>query len=211
MSTTDGARRRPSITTWTAALPLVLTAAFAVVVGTAAGGKHVAQFVDDVGSMVAAGWAGWRCLKAARRAGRDRFAWAMLGAAALAWAAGEAVWCWLELVDHHNNPFPSVADIGFLLFVPFAIVAIAGFVRTPVPMLSKVRGVLEGALVGAALLYTSWVLVVDHIVHDNTLSIFARAISLAYPVGDVMVVVVAVLLITRSRLPGRPALALVAV
>src|SRR5439155_1533494 len=82
------------------------------------------QAVDDVGEGVAAQLAAAACAAAAwRYRGRMRLAWALLGASALVWTAGEAAWCYFELILKQHVPFPSAADAGFLAAVPFAVAA----------------------------------------------------------------------------------------
>jgi diguanylate cyclase (GGDEF)-like protein/PAS domain S-box-containing protein len=195
---------------WAFVAPLALAGLYTLIVGTNFVAPRVNMVIDDVGSLVAAAWAGWACLAAARRSRVDRRPWTLLGIAMSSWAVGEAAWTWIEVVQHREVPFPSVADAGFLLFIPFAIVGIVGFVRTPGKGMSKVRGLLEAALVGCALVYISWVLVLDGIFDDTTIRPFGRVISLAYPVSDIVIIVVALFMLTRSRPAARAVLGLVA-
>ncbi len=73
--------------------------------------------VDDLAQLVAAAFAAVTCGWCARRTeDRRRRAWGSLSAGCAAWAAGQAVWSWYELVLAVDTPFPSVADVGFLGF-----------------------------------------------------------------------------------------------
>jgi diguanylate cyclase (GGDEF)-like protein/PAS domain S-box-containing protein len=188
-------------------IPLALTALFALIIGFNLGGEQFALYVDDVGELVAAAWAGWACIQAGRRAPARGRPWRMLGTGVLCWAAGEAVWSWLELVQHRSDLFPSLADVGFLAFVPLAIWAIACLAEAPAGLLSKLRGIMEAALVGSALLYLSWIAVLDQIYHDTTQHLSTRAVSLAYPGGDIVVAVVALMAISRATRRGQSSLA----
>src|SRR2546421_12719857 len=76
-----------------AALAAVVTAGFGAWMVLRVAGVDVSQAVGDVGEGVAALLAAAACAGAAwRHRGRTRLAWALLGAAALGWAGGEAAW-----------------------------------------------------------------------------------------------------------------------
>src|SRR5437764_8928293 len=109
-----------------AALAALLTAGFGAWMALRVAGVDVSQGVDDVGEGVAALLAAAACAVAAcRHRGRMRLAWALLGASALVWTAGEAAWCYFELILKQEVPFPSAADAGFLAAVPVAVARIA--------------------------------------------------------------------------------------
>ena len=50
--------------------------------------------------------------------------WRLLGASALSWASGQAAWTWYESVLGREVPFPSLADVGYLVAVPLAAAAL---------------------------------------------------------------------------------------
>src|SRR5215472_89466 len=78
--------------------------------------------VDDIGEAVAAFIAAGSCALAAQRnTGRTRIAWTLFAASTLSWGAGEVVWSVYEVGLGIAVPFPSAADLGFLLAVPLAI------------------------------------------------------------------------------------------
>src|SRR5438552_3648881 len=94
-----------------AALAALLTAGFGAWMALRVAGVDVSQAVDDVGEGVTALLAAAACAVAAwRHRGRLRLAWALLGASALVWLAGEAAWSYLELIHERQVPFPSAAD-----------------------------------------------------------------------------------------------------
>ncbi len=49
----------------------------------------------------------------------------LLGAGALAWAGGQAVWCYYEVLAGHPSPYPSLADVGYLAAVPLIGLSLA--------------------------------------------------------------------------------------
>jgi hypothetical protein len=60
---------------------------------------------------------------AATASGRNRRAWALLAASAGSWAVGQATWVWYEHLARRELPFPSLADVGYLLAIPLAAAA----------------------------------------------------------------------------------------
>jgi hypothetical protein len=81
-------------------------------------------FVDDILFALTSGLAALSLLYAARRSkGRSQRAWITLCVAQIVFTLGEAIWALIE-VDLHQNPFPSLADVGFLMFYPVFIVGV---------------------------------------------------------------------------------------
>ena len=79
------------------------------------------QTVSNFGLMLVALTAGAQAFRRSRReVGGSARAWRMLGLACLSWGLGQAVWTWYESMLGREVPFPSLADIGYLMFVPLA-------------------------------------------------------------------------------------------
>src|SRR5947207_9075094 len=102
-----------------AALAAALTVGFGAWMVLRVAGVDVSRAVDDVGEAVAALVAAVACSGAAwRHRGRMRLAWALFGASAVVWTAGEATRSYFEIILNQRVPFPSPADVGFLAAVP---------------------------------------------------------------------------------------------
>jgi hypothetical protein len=83
------------------------------------------QTVSNLGLMIVAITAGLQALRRSRReTGGNARAWLLLGLSCLSWGCGQAVWTWYESVLGREVPFPSLADIGYLAFVPLAAAAL---------------------------------------------------------------------------------------
>ena len=141
--------------------------------------------------------------------GRKRTAWAWLTVAVGGWSIGSTIWTYYELVLH-IEPFPSPADVGFVLFPLAACVGLAIY-PTGHAGRSHTRLVLDGIIVAAALFQISWVMVIQDVYDAGGDSRFAVGLSLAYPVGDLAVITVAVLVLTRARRGQRRTLRLLTV
>ena len=97
-------------------------------------------------------------MAARRTAGHRRRAWAWLSAGTGAWAAGQAVWSFYEVVLGREVPFPSLADVGFLLFPLAAAVGLVIWLGTQSDQLAaRGRDLLDGAIIAGSLLVLSWV------------------------------------------------------
>lgn len=114
--------------------------------------------VDDVGQLLAAASAAVCCGLAARRAvaGRTRWAWWLLAGGTGAWAAGEAVWSYYELLAGRAVPFPSLADAGFLGFPVLAAAALLALPAGADVAVSRVRDLLDGLISAGSLLVLAW-------------------------------------------------------
>ena len=69
------------------------------------------------------------CLRAGHSRAAERRPWFFFGLGCLAWAAGQLVWCWYELVLRQTVPYPSLADVGYLLMCPFCVVGLVLLIR----------------------------------------------------------------------------------
>jgi len=162
------------------------------------GGDRLTRAVDDLGQLLAAAVGSGLCLWAARVAGGDRRrGWLLLGLAALSWALGELVWSYLEVLRGQLSPFPSPADAGFLLAVPLTVGGVLQFFRGN--GLASARVGLDGAIVAAALFFISWVLVLEPTIGAGGVGGFNLYLGLAYPIGDIITLVIVIAAVARSR------------
>ena len=156
--------------------------------------------VDDIGAAVAAFIAAATCGFAARRnVGRTRLAWAMFALSAFSWAAGEVVWSVYEVGMGVDVPFPSLADVGYLLAIPFAITGILAFTSAPSRLTSRSETVLVGSIVAMSLLFIAWAYGLGRIYEQSSQSLGAQLIALAYPVGDIITATVLVVALRRAQ------------
>ena len=191
------------------ALAALLTIAFGLSIVLRPGGVVVTEAVDDIGEAAAAAIAGIACLIATlRNRGRTRIAWGLLAASAVSWTVGEGIWSFIEVIQRHEVPFPSAADAGYLLAVPLAIAAIALFPgrhRTA----SRLAFLLDGSIMAGALLALSWATALGMVYRGSSNSELSLLIGLAYPISDVAIAAMALLLIGRMARPMRMPLLLV--
>jgi diguanylate cyclase (GGDEF)-like protein len=169
---------------------------------------EAAAVVSDLSQFLAAGAAAAATAVRARRctATRLRASWVLLACSCVSWCAGQGYWAWLSA--RGEAPFPSLADAGFLGFAALAVLALllhpAGGGRT-----GLWQRVFDAVMTSAAVGLVSWETTLGAVVAaDDGHDLFGRALLVAYPIADVAMVVLVVLLLART--PGdRTALNLV--
>jgi hypothetical protein len=185
----------------------LLTVGFLVMLAAKPGGSDVAVRISDVATAAAAVAATVTCAIAGRRhASSLRTFWWLLAAACGAWAGGEAMWAWYEVVLRVQVPTPSWADAGYLAAPLLAVAAFACHPATRERSHRRVIPILDAVAVASAVLFVSWTLVLGPLwSHAGGLSVGAL-VAVAYPFGDVVILVLVVLAL-RDLQPGSPATA----
>jgi PAS domain S-box-containing protein len=164
------------------------------------GGALATQAFSDLISVFTAGAAALLCWAASRRdRGRIRRGWFMLGLGMASWSAGELLWSWYEVVQQRPVPFPSAADVGFLAMIPLAAGGLLSLHDTA-RWRWGARTLLDAMLIAGALLFVSWATVLGPQFHEAEGSLLKDALTLAYPLGDV--ILVSVVLAVYSALSG---------
>jgi two-component system sensor histidine kinase/response regulator len=180
-------------------LAAVASVAFLIWTAFRIGGDRPTIAVDDIGEAIASGLAAISLAVAARRSsGRLRTAWALLAVSALSWTIGEAVWSWYEVFQGVAVPFPSSADAGFLIAIPFAIAGVLAFTTAPHRMATRGEAVLAGTIVALSLMFVAWSLGLRSVYDQSQQPIPATLIGLAYPVGDIVVITVLIIALRRT-------------
>ncbi|MCV7348343.1 EAL domain-containing protein [Mycolicibacterium rhodesiae] len=128
--------------------------------------------------------------------GRRRLAWASMTVGLLGWTVGEAIWTLYE-VHLHQPPFPSIADVAFLVM---PVGACAALLLLPAEHTSQSRGrlFLDGVIMAGSLFLVSWVTILHPLYQSDTPDQFGFVISLAYPLSDIIILTVAGVVLVRS-------------
>ena len=201
-------RKTRHFLTWALLFGLV-TVAFLVWMIVAIGGPRLTDAVDDVGEGVAALVAAGACGVAAMHVPSRRSRWVLLGASSFAWAAGEAVWTYYDLIRGVPVPFPSLADVGFLCAVPLAVAGLLLFPSAPRRAADRVQGILDGCIIAGSMVFASWATILGPLYEQHQGGAFKQTLSLAYPASDVVMVSLVIILMARAGRRGRASLVLV--
>ena len=149
------------------------------------GGQHLTNFGDDLLQFVLPGIAAVTTMNAARRArDRRRWTWALVAASCACFAAGNTIWFVLEAVLGQAVPFPSLADVGFLGSIPFAVAAVLSWREKHSKTL--VIDALQGLVLGFSLLIVSWSFILRPLIVGSGLDLLGKVLDVTYPFSDVL-------------------------
>jgi diguanylate cyclase (GGDEF)-like protein len=146
--------------------------------------------------------AGIACLLRASDYKRERSAWVLIGLAILFWGAAEVYWT-AFIEGNASAPYPSPADVGYLVFYPLAYAGLALLVRARAHEINW-RLWMDGliATLGTAALGSAFVF--NFVAKQTSGSTLEVLTTLAYPLGDIAMLsmIVGVIALTGWR-PGR--------
>ena len=138
--------------------------------------------------------AGVACWRVAKRTGRSAWRW-FAGACAM-WTVGSIAWVYYIVFLGNDLPFPSFADVGYLLTFPPAIMGALLLHDTPPRGADRVRTLLDALLVGGSLTVVLWWAILGAAHRGgNTLP---SVLSVSYVVGDIAVLSLLVSAFRRS-------------
>ncbi|MEE1927317.1 diguanylate cyclase [Streptomyces sp. TRM 70351] len=194
-----------------AALPqLVLAGVCLAYAGGAAlgwGSREVALIMGDFGLAAAAFLAAASCFWYARtRRGDFRPAWYLFGLSSAMLGLGNATWGWYEVVLDRPVPATSFADFCFLLFAPPAIIGLLFLAKRPVSRAGWICLGLDAWLIGGSLLTLSWSVALEHTGTWQQVSVARAALQLAYPLLDIVLVSMVLVLHLRRSCAQRSAI-----
>ncbi|MFE4370639.1 putative bifunctional diguanylate cyclase/phosphodiesterase [Streptomyces sp. NPDC056835] len=170
------------------------------------GSPELALFMGDFGLSLAAAIAAVSCFFYARGHGsRFRPAWLLFSFSSAMAAGGNAVWGWYEVILDEPVPSPSLADLFFLCFAPPAIVGLLVLAKRPVSRAGWLCLALDSWLIGGSLLTLSWSLALARTAHFQGESVTQAALSLAYPLLDIVLVSMVLALHFRRATGSRSA------
>lgn len=173
------------------------------------GGGSVSTTITDGAAILAALGGAWIVLRSARGRSVDRAPWLLLGVAMLLWGLGEVLWGWYEVILGDEVPFPTVADIAYLGAVPFAVAGLLAFARGSGARF-HVRAFLDGCMVSASMLFIAWALVLGPVWRTDDDSLWVHIISVAYPVTDLVLAALALVVVQWGNAADRSSLRMVA-
>ena len=160
---------------------------------TGLGWAPLEAFAERWRSVIVPVLAGLALVLRAAGLGRERAGWTCMGLALLVWGAGSAYYSTI-LWTADPMPFPSVADALWLAVYPLAFAGLASLVRARTDSSSQVS-LLDGAIGALAVAAAGVAFVFGDIVATTGMPAVAIATNLAFPLGDLVLIALAVGLI----------------
>ena len=111
--------------------------------------------------------------------------WALVTAALLTFVLGDSTYNLLTEGLGQSNPFPSLADVFYLLTYPLFAAAMVLFHRRMCPQRDR-DGMLDALIITAGLGLLVWIYWIGPYVSADELGKLERVVSIAYPLGDVL-------------------------
>jgi diguanylate cyclase (GGDEF)-like protein len=122
---------------------------------------------------------------------RPRFssAWLLIASGQLAFLLGRFLFAYHGHAAH-GSPFVSIAGACYLSGYVLVWAGLALFVRARAPKRNW-TAIIDAAALTTSFALASWLFVMSPIVHDQTLTLAEKAVSLAYPLGAVLLLATA--------------------
>jgi|GEM_PF-6509983 len=152
-------------------------------------------------TIVSAG-AGLLCLQTARTtAGRAGRAWRYFGAGCLAWCAGQLVWNWYTLVLWDPVPYPSLADVGYVLIYPLMLIGVVLLIQTLIRELPATEIALDSLIIISAASLIAHELVISPREQADSISTAVLIVTLIWEVSSLgLVLVTGLAIAVRSEM-----------
>ncbi len=132
-----------------------------------------------------------------RRRPPNRGPWLLFAAGLAAWVGGDVLW---TLFDHvlRIEPFPSVADAVYLAAYPLFSVGLYRLIKARNPD-SDATAVVDSLLVGTVAFTIMWVISIGPAFESPETDFFAALVAAAYPVADVVLLLLLAFLAGDTR------------
>ena len=98
---------------------------------------------------------------------------------------------------HHDVPFPSLGDGIYLFMYPVLMAGLLLLVRRRNPESDR-AGLIDSLIMTLGLALLSWVGLIAPYIHGDGLSLVARLVSIAYPLGDILLLAAAIRLVVDA-------------
>ncbi len=122
-----------------------------------------------------------------------RLPWVLMALGQGLFVAGDVLWNWYEAIG--EDPFPSMADALYLAGYPFIALGLLLLIRRRLGDGDR-GGILDAAILTTACATLSWTFFIQPQLVGSELDALSLAISLAYPIADLLLIGVAMGLLT---------------
>jgi diguanylate cyclase (GGDEF)-like protein/PAS domain S-box-containing protein len=126
-----------------------------------------------------------------------RLPWLLLAVGNLTFISGQVSFLVASLIQRQPLPFPSFADLLYLVSYPLYAAGLLLFIRARNPDRDR-RSVIDALTLTVGLALVSWMYLVLPYVHNPQLSWLQKSVSIAYPLSDVLILA----MLARLLAPG---------
>src|SRR5215216_6534784 len=118
-------------------------------------------------------------------------AWFLLAGGVATFIVGDDLYSFRNVVQHSGAMFPSYVDIVYLTMYPLLIAGLSLLVRRRTPGRDR-ASLLDAAIITVGIGLLSWVILIVPYVRSDDMALLERLTSIAYPMGDVVLLAIAV-------------------
>ena len=115
--------------------------------------------------------------------------WILIALGLISYTIGEFFFYYPQLAEGHEAAVPSIADPFYLVLYPCLAGGLIVFVRRQSPGGDR-PALLDGMIITVGVALLTWVFLIQPYVNDRSIGFAERATSIAYPLGDVLVLAV---------------------
>jgi diguanylate cyclase (GGDEF)-like protein/PAS domain S-box-containing protein len=120
--------------------------------------------------------------------------WLLAAALCLFWIGDVYTYSVPKYILHHEVPFPSLGDAVYLSVYVAAMLGLLLLVRRRNPRRDR-NTLIDAAILTLGLSLLSWVLLIAPYLHDGSLDLLPKLVSVAYPLGDILLLAAAIRLV----------------
>ncbi|MBB5874437.1 diguanylate cyclase (GGDEF)-like protein/PAS domain S-box-containing protein [Allocatelliglobosispora scoriae] len=129
---------------------------------------------------------------------RVRLPWILFGSAIVLFAAGDTTYNILTDVVGLASPFPSIADLFYLAMYPVIVAGLVMLTRTGT-LRRGPRVSIDALILMTGLVLLSWIFLISPHVLNPALTLTERLVCVAYPIGDLLILLAAAKLVSVDR------------
>ena len=112
----------------------------------------------------------------------------------LYWLGDFYTYSYRAYVLHHEVPFPSIGDAIYLTVYPAQMLGLLLLVRRRNPQRNR-NTLIDAAILTLGLSVLSWILQIAPYIHESSMGLLPKLVSVAYPMGDIILLAAAIRLV----------------
>jgi diguanylate cyclase (GGDEF)-like protein/PAS domain S-box-containing protein len=117
-------------------------------------------------------------------------AWLFVIAGVTTFALGDITYDVLTKVLHESDPFPSLADVFYLATYMLLFAGMIAMVRARRRRDGETGALLDALIITSGLGVLSWIYLIQPYVHAAHMTLLTKLVSIAYPLGDILLLCV---------------------
>ena len=122
---------------------------------------------------------------------KSRWPWWLFALGLLLFGLGDIYTYSYPRLFHVDVPFPSAGDALYIAVYPALMAGVLLLVRRRNPQRDR-AGLIDALIMTLGLALVSWIVLIAPYVHDNSLSVLPKLVSIAYPLGDILLLAAAI-------------------